>query len=180
MPLARWVAKATLASWLATSALGEKLATIIFKAESKISVSYVGRHDIALEGNTTGPDGQSPDFEQLLTVLEPAAEAAYTFAPWDSFVVRAGDMRNRVKIVMYSNDDEENKAKTGWPYKISFKNIMLEGEPLELAHSPTDFTWIEPGSQATHGTDFSGLFTIKDKDKQAFVSTRIDYKRDEL
>merc|ERR1712046_309894 len=120
----------------------------------------------AMEGNVSD---QEPDFEQIIKVMEPSEEVAYTFEGFDSFVVRATDMMNRVKIIMYANDPEDAEE-TGRPFKVSFKNIMREKghHPLELKHGPSDYTWIDPGARLTHGTDNRGLFTVNDKNKEAF------------
>eukprot|EP00927_Polykrikos_kofoidii_P048970 TRINITY_DN43125_c0_g1_i1.p1 TRINITY_DN43125_c0_g1~~TRINITY_DN43125_c0_g1_i1.p1 ORF type:complete len:171 (+),score=26.81 TRINITY_DN43125_c0_g1_i1:83-595(+) len=142
---------------------------IVFEAaDDQLQVYYTGRQDVAEAGKV---HEQRPDHEAFLGTVLPHNALAAAFNDFDSFVVRVDNSKTRVKVIAHVNKDADTFH--DYPRAIQIRNIMLEGTPVELKHSPEDFIWIEPGhivSHLTHG----GVFELRDSDRTPFVSVRLD------
>mmetsp|Transcript_82918 Transcript_82918/g.231228 ORF Transcript_82918/g.231228 Transcript_82918/m.231228 type:complete len:172 (+) Transcript_82918:83-598(+) len=149
--------------------VAEGVPVVVFKAGVEpVGVYYVGKQDLADAGKV---ELQQPDHEIYVGKTEPNNEFTVTCSNFDAFVLRIGDLRHRTKVITFENTDSD---KGTYPYKIGFKNVMIEGMPIELKHGPEHHIWIEPGHTLTHRTNNRGLFELRDTDKRLLLTVRMD------
>merc|ERR1712232_799009 len=141
---------------------------IIFSAgETSIGIYYTGDEKVAQDGQVSK---QSPDYEKYLGSA-PANGDLGQLATFNSgFVVRSSDLKWRAKIVVWQNTDND---KAGYPYLLTFKNIMLDdgtehaaNSQMELKHSTGGYVWIPPNEAVTHKTDAIHTFELRDESKK--------------
>lgn len=131
------------------------------RVKSKLILKNTGNEDLALyfmgsinDGDMSLWDGS----ETLNAIIEPGSAGARYVSFNDSFAIRSGDMKWRMRISLYENEDEH-------PYKISFHNVMVEEqeEPVELKHHDEGFIWIDPNHHVTHSAVGGHEFSVRDK-----------------
>jgi hypothetical protein len=87
--------------------------------------------------------------------------------PSTSYVVRASDMRSRVKITFNRNPDPTALTR---PFQLTFTNLAFgdrDGDhPLELQHGSSGFVWLEGGHYVTHATGPGHRFVFRDASRQ--------------
>mmetsp|Transcript_113580 Transcript_113580/g.321290 ORF Transcript_113580/g.321290 Transcript_113580/m.321290 type:complete len:166 (-) Transcript_113580:123-620(-) len=144
---------------------------IIFRATSEVAVFYGGIDVLAREGQ------QDIDYEKLLGVVPSGQTFAQNTVDKSSFIVRTFDHRFRFKVTVHVNADD---SKHTYPYKLTFKNLMMEGKHGELVHDVKGFQWFPPGGETTHGAAAGREFELRDEDKRSIFTVVLDDARDEL
>merc|ERR1712232_353907 len=141
---------------------------IIFSAgETPIGVYYIGDEKLAQDGNVAK---QSADYEKYLGSAPANGDIGQLATFNSAFVVRSSDFKWRAKIVVWQNTDND---KAGYPYLLTFKNIMLDdgtehaaNSQMELKHSTGGYVWIPPNEAVTHKTDVIHTFELRDESKK--------------
>ena len=116
--------------------------------KQKMIIRNTGSEDLAVyfmgalhEGDLSLWDGS----ETLNDIVSPGQVTARYVRYNDSFAVRSGDLKWRVRLSLYKNDDAEQ------PYKVTFHNVMTDekDQPVELKHHAAGYLWIEPNHHVT-------------------------------
>ena len=91
--------------------------------KQKMIIRNTGSEDLAVyfmgalhEGDLSLWDGS----ETLNDIVSPGQTTARYVRYNDSFAVRSGDLKWRVRLSLYKNDDAEQ------PYKVTFHNVMTD------------------------------------------------------
>ena len=91
--------------------------------------------------------------------------------------VRSGDLKWRVRLSLYKNDDKEQ------PYKVTFHNVMTDekDQPVELKHHAAGYLWIEPNHHVTHSAAQGHEFALRDRESKERLAVSVHaLGRDEL
>merc|ERR1712007_91765 len=121
--------------------------------------------------NGTHESNMCFDHEELIGEIEQGETTARLAMDNHTFVVRSSDMKFRAKIVTMVNHEPESNDMH--PFKLRFKNIMLEGTPMELKLSTSGYVWLDPGHALEHLTDVFHNFDLRDKANTPIVSVHL-------
>ena len=147
---------------------------------SKLIVTNTGNEDLALYflGRMKGGDVSMWDGSETFAGLMAPGDSLGRFITFDdTFSLRSGDMKWRMRLSVYAHDQEEH------PYKMSFHNVMVEegAEPIELKHHEEGHIWIDPSEHVTHSATAGHPFVIRDtKSKGRFTVEVHPAMNDEL
>merc|ERR1719356_2159114 len=134
-----------------------------FRTEREtMGVYYMGNETLLRDGT------EVPDYEVLKLILPPMSHKAQNCKFDHSFVIRSADFSFRMKVFVQANKEDVDR-----PYRITFKNLAFEGDPVELKHSSSGFIWINQGEQVTHITDHMHPFTFRRRGEVDVVTIEI-------
>ena len=89
-----------------------------------------------------------------------------------SFIFRAADMRNRVRVHIDQNMDAVGTQYR--PYQLTFYNLAYgdrDGDyPIELQHGQSGYLWLEGSHYVAHNTNSGHKFTIRDANHMELFS----------
>ena len=125
------------------------------------------------EGDLSLWDGS----ETLNDIVSPGQTTARYVRYNDSFALRSGDLKWRVRLSLYKNDDAEQ------PYKVTFHNVMTDekDQPVELKHHAAGYLWIEPNHHVTHSAAQGHEFALRDRESKERLAVSVHaLGRDEL
>jgi hypothetical protein len=148
--------------------------------KQKMIIRNTGSEDLAVyfmgalhEGDLSLWDGS----ETLNDIVSPGQVTARYVRYNDSFAVRSGDLKWRVRLSLYKNDDAEQ------PYKVTFHNVMTDekDQPVELKHHAAGYLWIEPNHHVTHSAAQGHEFALRDRESKERLAVSVHaLGRDEL
>ena len=148
--------------------------------KQKMIIRNTGSEDLAVyfmgalhEGDLSLWDGS----ETLNDIVSPGQVTARYVRYNDSFAVRSGDLKWRVRLSLYKNDDAEQ------PYKMTFHNVMTDekDQPVELKHHAAGYLWIEPNHHVTHSAAQGHEFALRDRESKERLAVSVHaLGRDEL
>merc|ERR1711903_317954 len=148
--------------------------------KQKMIIRNTGSEDLAVyfmgalhEGDLSLWDGS----ETLNDIVSPGQTTARYVRYNDSFAVRSGDLKWRVRLSLYKNDDAEQ------PYKVTFHNVMTDekDQPVELKHHAAGYLWIEPNHHVTHSAAQGHEFALRDRESKERLAVSVHaLGRDEL
>lgn len=148
--------------------------------KQKLILRNTGSEDLAVyfmgalhEGDMSLWDGS----EVLNEIVAPGSSHARYVRYNDSFAIRSGDLKWRVRVSLYKNEDPDQ------PYKVTFHNVMLDEaeQPIELKHHANGYLWIEPNHHVTHSAVGGHEFELRDRDAKDRLAVSVHaLGRDEL
>ena len=148
--------------------------------KQKMIIRNTGSEDLAVyfmgalhDGDLSLWDGS----ETLNDIVSPGQVTARYVRYNDSFAVRSGDLKWRVRLSLYKNDDAEQ------PYKMTFHNVMTDekDQPVELKHHAAGYLWIEPNHHVTHSAAQGHEFALRDRESKERLAVSVHaLGRDEL
>ena len=147
----------------------------------KLVIHNTGNDDLALYflGRLNDGDMSSlrDGYETFVGLMAPGASLGRFITFNDTFSLRSGDLKWRLRLTVYAHNLED------YPYKLSFHNIMVgEGaDPVELKHHEEGFIWIEPNDEVTHSAKPGHPFVVLDvKKTPRFTAEVFAVRSDEL
>jgi len=158
-----------------TAAVAKRGPVLVFTAKTTdFFVFFKGDDELAHQGLLDGAEergGMMFDHEELLEKIDEGDSIARSAADNHSFVVRSNDMQFRAKLVAGINYDSGNNE--NYPYRLRIKNIMMEGGTIEVKHSGSGYTRLDPGRWLEHITDVLHEFELRDRDNTPRISVKL-------
>ena len=155
-------------------------ATTAVELKQKMIIRNTGSEDLAVyfmgalhEGDLSLWDGS----ETLNDIVSPGQVTARYVRYNDSFAVRSGDLKWRVRLSLYKNDDKEQ------PYKVTFHNVMTdEKRPARRAQAPRGRLPLDRAERhVTHSAAQGHEFALRDRESKERLAVSVHaLGRDEL